>query len=163
MQIMLYDNEAQSNITLDADIVFLYKLRHGLELSSHASQCEKLCGMPQPIIDRAAYISQLSLKHNLKALEVGIRSDLCQGRSSGQDHDQSGAQAMRRAEAVARAFASWDIEADKQCAAEMGETAWLDPMAKLSRILNTTAGDATVSSKDAKQSLNLFQDEEDLN
>lgn len=71
MQVFLDDSQLDEHG--DARVVYLYKLRPGLELKSHATQCEKLCGLPQPIIDRAAYVARMSRSHELDKLARHIR------------------------------------------------------------------------------------------
>lgn len=109
---------------LEESITFLYKLRYGLELTSHATQCELLCGIPSEIVDRAAYVAQLSREHNLHELQLRIHNEV-QGES--QDSDEE----LKSAEEMARAFVQWDLAEDQELAATFGELPSLDPKAKL--------------------------------
>lgn len=114
----------------DEGITFLYKLRFGLELTSHAEQCELLCGIPRSIVDRAAYIAQLSRDHNLHELQIRIEDELTQKAHKGQaDQD------LQRAEDIARAFVQWDLRAEEETAEEHGEHLSLDPYIKLQDLL----------------------------
>ena len=85
------------------EITFLYELQHGLELTSHAAQCELLCGIPRPIVERAAHVASLSRSHNLAEVQLRLH-DTLHGRKVGRgDAD------LQRAEEVARAFVQWDL------------------------------------------------------
>lgn len=109
---------------IDEGITFLYKLRYGLELTSHAEQCELLCGIPRSIVNRAAYIAELSKEHNLHELEIRIQDELSR---STQD--------LIKAEGIARAFVEWNIRADEVAAETYGEHSSLDPRVKLQNVL----------------------------
>lgn len=122
MQILVGQDAAD----LDSNITFLYKLRYGLELTSHASQCELLCGIPEDIVKRASYIAQLSRDHNLQELRLRIADSL-----EVEDEDDM----LSKAERVARAFVQWDIRADALTAFSSDDLEELDPFAKLEQIL----------------------------
>lgn len=110
----------------DESITFLYKLRYGLELTSHAEQCELLCGIPHSIVDRAAYVAQLSRDHNLQELQLRIQDEL---------HHNQADQDLQRAENIARAFVHWDLRADEEAAENYGENQSFDPCVKLRDLL----------------------------
>lgn len=139
MQIVLDSSSSKKRGNDDEDedmeqsIVFLYKLRSGLELHSHAAQCAKICGIRQNVIDRAIHVSKKSQDHDLKALELSIIEDLAEDDIS----ETGNTYTLRQKEQVLRAFTAWNIDADRQRAADEGEMAFLDPAVALQRILNT--------------------------
>jgi DNA mismatch repair protein MSH5 len=118
---------------LGEEITFLYKLRYGLELTSHATQCEVLCGIPHHLVERAAYIAQLSREHNLNELQLRIQ-DALQEEASPASEDLS-KETMQRFENIAREIVQWDIETDEAAAAKYGEGPALDPRPHLIDIL----------------------------
>jgi DNA mismatch repair protein MSH5 len=126
MQILLKEG---TNSRLEERITFLYKLRYGLELTSHAAQCELLCGIPQKIVERAEYIAQLSRDHNLQELQMRIQDGM-------QEDVQESDQDLRQAEELARAFVQWNIAEDQDLAASYGERPSLDPRVKLQVLIN---------------------------
>ncbi|UZJ53372.1 hypothetical protein CBS101457_002692 [Exobasidium rhododendri] len=130
MQVLLGSDATR----LKEDITFLYKLRYGLELTSHATQCEILCGVPPSVVERAAYVAQLSRDHNLGELQLRIQ-DAMQSQDRPRDDDKNSSQDLQWAERVARAFVQWDLNADEANAARNGEDASLDPLRRLSTIL----------------------------
>lgn len=126
---------------VEQTIVFLYKLCYGIELHSHAVQCAKLCGIRQEVIDRATHVAKKSRDHDLKSLELSIIDDLAEidfFDANEQDRQPPSASiyTLRQKEQALRAFTAWNIDADRQTAAEEGEMAFLDPAVKLQRILN---------------------------
>jgi DNA mismatch repair ATPase MutS len=125
MQVLL---GKESTSRVEESITFLYKLRYGLELTSHATQCELLCGISSEIVERAAYVAQLSREHNLHELQLRIQDEL-QGGCDGRDEE------LKSAEDMARAFVQWDIAEDQELAATYGEIQSLDPKAKLQVLL----------------------------
>jgi DNA mismatch repair protein MSH5 len=135
MQVLLGNDPAR----LKEEITFLYKLRYGLELTSHASQCESLCGIPAAIVERAAFVAQLSRDHNLKELQVRIRDDL-QGQEQESLRDADSKAHLERAESIARAFIQWNLGADEAAAARRGDEPSLDPIYKLNMILRGGTG-----------------------
>ncbi|PWN36973.1 P-loop containing nucleoside triphosphate hydrolase protein [Meira miltonrushii] len=141
MQIIL-DSSFDKNEGIDDEedaeqsIVFLYKLRSGLELHSHAAQCARICGIRQDVIARAIHVSKKSQDHDLKALELSIIEDLAED-SADEGKTSTNAYTLRQKEQVLRAFTAWNIDADRQQAADEGEMAFLDPAVKLQGILNT--------------------------
>ncbi|MCO5598539.1 hypothetical protein L7F22_052636 [Adiantum nelumboides] len=148
MQILL-DSSSDSKKGGDDDedgdagqsIVFLYKLRSGLELHSHAAQCAKICGIRHDVIERAKHVAKKSQNHDLKSLELSIIEDLVEmdfseaGQREGRN-GQTNPYTLRQKEQVLRAFIAWNIDADRQRTADEGEMAFLDPAVKLQRILN---------------------------
>ena len=132
MQVLL----SKKSTRLDEEITFLYKLRYGLELISHATQCELFCGIPHSIVERAAYVAQLSRDHNLSELPLRINDALQdQEHIEGEKGGVKSALELQREERMARAFVQWDIEADEATAAIHGNDSILHPLRKLTNIL----------------------------
>lgn len=127
IQVLLQKTESYQ---IDEGITFLYKLRYGLELTSHAEQCELLCGIPASIVDRAAYIARLSRDRNLQELQIRILD-----KSSQKCHHIEVGQNLQRAEDIARAFVRWDLRADEEAAQDFGEDPSLDPYVRLRDLL----------------------------
>lgn len=123
MQVLLGSRLSQSN----EEIVFLYKLRYGLELTSHAAQCELLCGINPQLVGRAEQIADFSRKHNLDQVALEIADDVAE--ECVQSKELHSQQNLQKAEGIARAFVRWNLEQDE-------ETSDSHTLSKLASILD---------------------------
>ena len=82
------------------DILLLFsRVAKGLSLNSHAAKCAEICGVPARMVERAQYVSQLLVTHELDEL-------LDEGMSEVERLD------LAEAEEVCRRFLRWDLKAE---------------------------------------------------
>ena len=95
MQILI-DDQADD---MAEQVTYLYCLADGPSTSSFGLNCAAMCGIPQPVLDRAAELLQITLSgENL----VDALTEL----SEREKED------LREAERVARRFVEWDMDAE---------------------------------------------------
>ncbi|KAH7919581.1 hypothetical protein BV22DRAFT_1108014 [Leucogyrophana mollusca] len=113
------NEEAGHKIAPGEKITYLYRVSQGLSLNSHAAQCAAMFGVPQRVVQRAQYVSQLLAAHELgELLEEDMTAD--------EEHD------LEEAEAVCRRFLPWDLQSEEA-------TQQTDVKGILARVLGRTA------------------------
>lgn len=92
------EGEGAGAAGLGTQVTHLYNLRPGRSGESFGTQCAALNGVPAPIVERASRLSQLAVQgEDLVSICAGV------GREEEGD--------LKRAEAVARRFLEWDLDA----------------------------------------------------
>ncbi|GAA5983518.1 hypothetical protein JCM11641_005836 [Rhodosporidiobolus odoratus] len=79
------------------NLTYLYRLSPGLSLSSHASACASLFGLPLPIVQRASYITHLLSTFELDALNLEELSE--------KEKEQ-----VKEGERAGRGVLGWELE-----------------------------------------------------
>lgn len=84
-------------------ITYLFKVAEGLSLNSHAGKCAILCGLPDRIVERAEYVSELISQHEInRLLDEGM--------------NEKEREELRAAEEICRRFLAWQLdEKDGKC------------------------------------------------
>ncbi|KAI0061404.1 hypothetical protein BV25DRAFT_1870738 [Artomyces pyxidatus] len=88
---------SQRTLAKGEQFTYLYRVANGLSLDSHAVQCAKIFGIPTHVVERAQYIHDLLVSHEITHL-------LDEGMTEDDEHD------MEMSEEVCRRFLNWDLE-----------------------------------------------------
>ena len=80
---------------------FFPRVAKGFSLDSHAAKCAEICGIPTRMVERAQYVSQLLVAHELGQL-------LDEGMNEEERLD------LADAEKVCRRFLRWDLKAEAE-------------------------------------------------
>ena len=82
-------------------LLLFSRVAKGLSLDSHAAKCAEICGVPTRMVERAQYVSQLLVTHELGQL-------LDEGMNEEERLD------LAEAEEICRRFLRWDLKAEAE-------------------------------------------------
>lgn len=123
----------------DSPLTFLYRLQPGKAHSSHAAHCARACGVPEDVVARAVYVTQLAEKGELSTLQLEALTMEEVGANEGVTAGSSLIARATRAEDRLRRFLELDIAADIRRLEE--GVAIASPMARVKEILAHTLDD----------------------
>lgn len=157
MEILTNDvlSQVEPNMWLAAKptpLIFLFQLRPGRAVESHAIHCARTCGLPENIIERANYVTQLAQRNELAVLQLDALHGTTTKPSDSYDERDRDVTALdlqynspvamaKRAEGRLRCFVEWDIENDLQELEKTSNEGNRSACQKLSKIFSQGAAE----------------------